>query len=142
MGASAVRTHSIEILRLSQPINIRWEFKLDESLLVSRKIAQVTWSENPSNNIAGVQVAAYRIYRKKAGQGNTDYELCGEVAASVFKFWDKELEPDDVFAYTVTTRDKEGHESPIQGGQPFPLGVEKRRPTPTAIKRIGLADRQ
>jgi PKD repeat protein len=141
LGSSAVKTHSIEILKLFQPLNIRWEFKLDESLLQSRKIAQVTWSQNPANNIPGVQIASYRIYRRQIGQSPADYELCGEVAASVFKFWDKELAPSDVYVYTVTTRDTQGHESPIQGGQQFPLGVEERRPTPPAIKRAGLADR-
>jgi PKD repeat protein len=141
LGSSAVKTQSIEILRLSQPLNIRWEFKLDESLLHSRKIAQVTWSENPANNIAGVQVAAYRVYRREVGQSPTDYELCGEVAASVFKFLDKDIAPTDVYVYTVTTRDAQGHESPILGGQQFPLGVEKRRPTASIIKRVGLADR-
>lgn len=141
VGATGAKTHTIEILRLFQPLNIRWETKIDESLLQSRRVAQVTWSKNPANDAIGVQIVLYRIYRKKPGESDTAYVLCGDATASAYKFLDTDLGKDDVYVYTVTARDSQGHESPIVDGQSSSVASEKRRASPAAIKRSRLADR-
>jgi PKD repeat protein len=141
VGATAVKTHNIEILRLFQPLNIRWETKVDESLLQSRRVTQVTWSKNPANDALGVQITLYRVYRKKSGENDASYQLCGEATADAFKFIDTNLGENDVYVYTVTACDNQGHESPIVGGQGSPAVLEGRRATSSPIKRGRLADR-
>ena len=141
MGATGAKTHTLEILRLFQPLNIRWEIKVDESLLQSRKVAQVTWSKNPANDDIGVQIAQYRVYRKKPGESDAAYLLCGEVAGSVYKYLDTNIGKNDVYVYTVSARDSQGHESPIAGGQASSAALEKRRASPAPIRRGRLLDR-
>jgi hypothetical protein len=137
-GATGVKTLNVEILHLYQPLNIRWVTQLDESLLQSRKVTQVTWSRNPDNDALGVSIAMYRIYRKKSGESDAAYQLCGEVAGSVYSFLDTDTGKDNGFVYSVTARDSLGHESPIAAGQGSSLTLEKRRITPSADKRVGL----
>jgi PKD repeat protein len=139
-GATGVRTHNIEILWLFQPLNIRWETKIDESLLQSRRVTLVTWSQNPANDALGVQIVLYRVYRKKPGQSDAAYLLCGEVTAGVYKFLDTDIGRDDVYVYTVTARDSQGHESPIVDEQAPSVALEKRRGSPATIKRGAPAD--
>lgn len=141
VGATGVKTHNIEILWLFQPLNIRWEIKIDESLFQSRRVALVTWSQNPANDALGVQIVLYRVYRKKPGQSDAAYLLCGEVTAGVYKFLDTNIGKDDVYVYTVTARDSQGHESPIVDKQASSVALEKRRASPAATKRSRLADR-
>jgi PKD repeat protein len=141
VGAAGVKTHNIEILRLFQPLNIRWETKIDESLLQSRRVTLVTWSQNPANDALGVQIVLYRVYRKKLGESDAPYMLCGEVTAGIYKFLDTNIGKDDVYLYTVTARDSQGHESPIADEQAFSATREKRRASPATVKRGAPADR-
>jgi PKD repeat protein len=142
VGALDAKTSNIEILRLFQPLNIRWETKTDESLLQSRRVTQVTWSKNPANDALGVQISKYRVYRKKPGDSDAAYEFSGEVTGQVYKFLDANVGKNDVFVYTVTACDSQGHESPIVGGQSPSLDAEKRQELPAAVKRGGLAARR
>ena len=140
-GATGVKTHNIEILRLFQPLNIRWETKIDESLFQSRRVTLVTWSQNPANDALGVRIDFYRVYRKKPGESEAAYLLCGEVTAGVYKFLDANIGKDDVYVYAVTARDSQGHESPIVDGQGVSIIREKRRGSTATIKRGALSDR-
>ena len=142
VGATGVKTHNIEILRLFQPLNIRWETKIDESLLQSRRVTLVTWSKNPANDALGVQIVFYRVYRKKTGESDAAYLLRGEVTAGVYKFLDTDIGKDDVYLYTVTARDSQGHESPIVDERASSVAREKRKGSPSTIKRGAPADRQ
>jgi hypothetical protein len=140
-GATGVKIHNIEILRLFQPLNIRWVTQLDESLLLSRNVAQVTWSKNPANDALGVVITLYRIYRKKADESDAAYLLYGEVTGSVYSFLDTDIGKNNVYVYTVTACDSQGHESPIVGGQGSSTTFERRRASPFPIKRGRLTDR-
>jgi PKD repeat protein len=134
-GATGVKTLNIEISRLFQPLNIRWVTQRDESLFQSRNVNQVTWAQNPANDALGVQITLYRIYRKKAGESDAAYRFNGEVTGSVYEFLDTDTDKNNEYAYTVTSCDGQGHESPIVGGQGSSVTFEKRRASPFAIKR-------
>ncbi|MGB7295124.1 MAG: PKD domain-containing protein [Candidatus Aminicenantales bacterium] len=114
-GASGSRTRTVEILRLFQPLDISWQTHKDESLFQTRYICQVTWSRNPANDALGVQIVLHRIWRKKAGEGDIAFQLIGEVNGDSFAYLDKDAGVKDAYAYTVTVRDSQGHESPIVG---------------------------
>jgi PKD repeat protein len=140
-GATGVKTRNIEILGLFPPLNIRWVTKLDQSLLLSRNVNQVTWAQNPANDAYGVQITLYRIYRKKAEESDAAFRLCGEVTGSVYAFLDTDVDKNNVYVYSVTASDNQGHESPIVGGQGFSTAFEKRRASPFTVKRGRLTDR-
>ena len=111
-GAVGTKVRSIEILRLFQPLNIRYESFLDESLFFSRYVTEIYWERNPKNDDIA-EIVFYRIYKKRLGESNVAYRCIGEVNADVFNFRDTDVDEDDIYVYTVTSVDGEGHESPI-----------------------------
>ena len=134
-GASANRARNIEILRLFQPLNISWQTHKDESLFQTRHVSQVTWTRNPANDALGVQVVLHRVWRKKAGESDVAFRLIGELNGDSFAYMDKDAGVKDSYAYTVTVRDSQGHESPIVGGAGNPALVNPIRSTPSLSKR-------
>jgi len=115
-GAAANKVRTIEILRLFQPLNIRWETHKDESLFQTRYVNNVSWDRNPANDAMGVQIVLYRVWRKKAGENDLAFQVIGEVTGDVYSFLDRDTGSDGAFVYTVTSRDTQGHESPIVSG--------------------------
>jgi PKD repeat protein len=107
---------SIEIRRLFQPLNIRWETHKDESLFQVRYVNQVNWDRNPANDSLGVQISRHRIWRKKAGESDYSYQPLGEVAGDVYAYLDSDAGSETSYVYTVTAGDTQGHESPIVSG--------------------------
>ena len=107
---------SIEIRRLFQPLNIRWETHKDESLFQARYVNQVSWDRNPANDSLGVQISRHRIWRKKAGESDYTFQPIGEVAGDVYSFLDNDAGSENSYVYTVTAGDTQGHESPIVSG--------------------------
>ncbi len=114
-GASAHKVRNIEIQRLLQPLNIRWETHQDESLFQTRYVNEVIWERNPANDSLGVQIILHRIWRKKTGESDLAFKLIRELTADVYSYMDKDAGSDNTYVYTVTVRDNQGHESPIVG---------------------------
>jgi PKD repeat protein len=139
-GASGSKVRNIEILRLFQPLNIRWESHKDESLFQTRYVNSVTWERNPANDSLGVQIVLQRVWRKKAGEADLSFQPVGEVTGDVFSFIDKGAAGEESYVYTVTALDSLGHESPIVGGGSGPgLLQPDRRSLPLYERgRLGL----
>jgi PKD repeat protein len=112
-GASATKTKTIGVFNLYQPLNIRWATHADESLFQTRYVTEVTWEKNPENDKLGIQIALYRVYRKKSPDSNSAYGVIGEVTGDTYRYMDKNAGGRDLYAYTVTAIDNQGHESPI-----------------------------
>jgi PKD repeat protein len=133
-SATASKVQQIEVSRLFQPLNIRWTSKRDESLFLARDVTQVTWDKNPANDSLGAVISFHRIFKKKAGDPDTNYLLIGEVSGTTYSFLDtKDISPDNV--YTVTVRDSQGHESPIIQGQGGSDAFNIRRQPPASLRR-------
>jgi len=119
-NASASTTRPLEVLRLFQPINIRWETHLDEGLFLTRYVTDVRWEPNPKNNEVVAKsswpIIAYRVYRKKTGEDDRSYQRLAEVKADTFFYRDANVGGPNIYVYTVTACDNAGHESPIEGG--------------------------
>jgi len=111
-GAVGAEVKAIEILRLFQPLNIRYETFLDESLFFSRHVTEIYWERNPRNDDIA-EIVLYRIYKKRLGESNIAYRCIGEVNADVFNFRDTDVDEEGKYVYTVTSVDGQGHESPI-----------------------------
>jgi hypothetical protein len=113
LGASAYTVSNIVVLRLFQPLGINWDTHADESLLMIRYVTEVKWERNPANDNIGAQIMLYRVWRKKTGEPDSTYKAVGEVAGNAFSFLDKDVEGKNLYIYTVTAVDNQGHESPI-----------------------------
>ncbi|MGQ9470759.1 MAG: PKD domain-containing protein [Candidatus Aminicenantales bacterium] len=118
-NASASTTRTLEVLRLFQPLNIRWETRLDEGLFLTRYVTDVRWDPNPKNNEVVAKsswpIVAYRVYRKKTAEDDRAYQRIAEVKADTFFYRDSNVGGVNLYAYTVTACDNAGHESPIEG---------------------------
>ncbi|MCP2520242.1 PKD domain-containing protein [Candidatus Aminicenantes bacterium AC-708-M15] len=115
-GDIASKTKQIKVLRLFQPLNIRWETFKDESLFLRRYVTDIYWEKNPENDEIA-NIVLYRIYRKKAEESKEFYTLIGEVDSNTFTYRDYDAAEEGVYVYTVTSVDDQGHESPIDEGQ-------------------------
>jgi PKD repeat protein len=134
-GAAGMRAKNIEVLRLFQPLNIGWKTHADESLVMIRYVTEVTWANNPANDAIGAQIALYRVYRKKTGESDASYQFIGEVTGYAYKYLDKDAGGKDVYSYTVTSLDNQGHESPIVNGSETPSMLERIREPQGVQKR-------
>jgi len=115
-GDISSKTKKIEVLRLFQPLNIRWQTFKDESLFLIRYITDIYWEKNPENaKIANIVL--YRIYRKKTEEDKKFYTLIGEVDSNTFTYRDYNAAEEGIYVYTVTAVDDQGHESPIDEGE-------------------------
>ena len=111
-GDGDTKTDTIEVLRLFQPLNIRWETFNDDSMFLTRYITNVKWEKNPNNDKI-VEVILYRIYRKENHADPITFKYIGEVDAQLFTYDDYDIDEKDKYSYTVTSVDSQGHESPI-----------------------------
>jgi len=114
-GAQGREVKVIEVLRLYQPVNIRYETFVDDSLFSSRYVTEIYWEENHENDTIA-EIVFYRVYKKRPGEANFAYRCIGEVTADVFTLRDTDVEEIGMYVYTVTSVDGAGHESPIIEG--------------------------
>ena len=115
-GDISSKTKKIKVLRLFQPLNIRWQTFKDQSLFLTRYITDIYWEKNPENDKIA-NIILYRIYRKKTEEDKKFYTLIGEVDSNTFSYRDYDAEEEGVYVYTVTSVDDQGHESPIDESQ-------------------------
>jgi len=108
----ARRTKSVVVLRLLQPLNIRWTTIVDEGLFTRRYVTDVAWDPNPENDRIA-RIVAYRIFRKAAGAALTAYAPLALVDAATRTYRDPDAGGEGLYDYTVTAVDDRGHESPI-----------------------------
>ncbi len=129
------KVKTIEILRLFQPLNIRWTTSVDEGLFRSRYVTDVLWEANPANNPIA-RIVAYRVWRKKKGEDILNYRAIAQVDAGTFFYRDPNAEGMNLYDYTVTSVGEQGHESPIvvgsQGGAPS--GTTGRKSDPVILR--------
>jgi PKD repeat protein len=139
--ATAIRSRKIEIHRLLQPLNIRWQTNKDESLFQTRYVNAVSWDPNPANDSLGVQIVLHRIWRKKTGEGDLAFKVIGEVTEDVYSYMDKNVAADTTYVYTVTVRDNQGHESPIVGGGGSPSLIQPDRDFKSLLRRNKIGEK-
>lgn len=143
-NATATKIRTIEVLSLFQPLNIRWQTHVDESLFQTRYVTEVNWDRNPQNDQLcdqlGTQIVLYRIYRKKTAELYTVFIPIAEVAGDIYRYMDTKAGGKDLYTYTITAIDNQGHESPITAGSFSQRTNIKENPIPlrnrALIKRI------
>lgn len=111
-GGQITKNAIIKVLRLYQPLNIRWATRTDQSLFLTRYVTDVNWDRNPANDEIAA-IVKYRVYRKGSTQSDLSYKCVAELAGNVLIYRDTSVEGVNLYAYTVTSVDAAGHESPI-----------------------------
>jgi subtilisin family serine protease len=71
-------------------------------------INKLKWEINPKNK---VEIAKYKLYRKRKGENDSSYKLIKEFSSSVFNYDDKGLTNSDLFVYKLTAVCNKGKES-------------------------------
>jgi fibronectin type 3 domain-containing protein len=91
------------------PLNAACRTVTNSSLFRSEKINIVSWKRNPLNE--AITVIQYNIYRKKAGQDDSQYQRIAAVAGYAFEYQDRKLSFNEKYHYVITTVDTGGYES-------------------------------
>ena len=144
LGLTAGTIKTVEVLGVNPPLNVRWQTFIDESLFMTRYVTEVSWDRNPENDRYGI--VKYNIYRKndEAGEG---WKYIGQTTADIFNYRDTDVKQKDVYSYSVTAIDVQGHESRLGGqgqgggssstvaGQELSETSVRSRPDP---RRIGI----
>lgn len=110
-GVSTTASKELKILRVYPPLNVHYEFKTNRNLFSIEYFFDITWAENPKNRQYGIDVVAYRVYRRV--KGSQTYLERVNVSGDTFFFWDRRLEEADEnrYEYAVTAVDNLGNES-------------------------------
>jgi hypothetical protein len=82
---------------------------INSVLFYDEKINTITFSAN-SQNVAE-NVASYKIYRKKAGENDSQYQLLTTLNPNTLRYQDRMLPLTIKYAYAVSTTDTDGNES-------------------------------
>ncbi len=135
-NAAATKIRTIEVLRLFQPLNIRWQTHVDQSLFQTRYVTEVNWDKNPQNDQIGAQIVLYRIYRKKIAELYTSLVPIADVAGDIYRYLDTKAGGKDLYTYTITAIDNQGHESPITDAS-FGQRITIKEP-PIAVRNQGV----
>ncbi|MEN8223572.1 MAG: Ig-like domain-containing protein [Acidobacteriota bacterium] len=103
-GQTSSETVTVKTCPVYQPLNLTGEFSLKQTIFFRESSAVLNWESNPSNG----SVAEYRVYRIL--RGHKELALVADPGTFTFK----EVVDDsiEVLAYTVTTVDNSGNESP------------------------------
>ncbi len=117
------------------PIDIDSETMANRTAFYTDYVNKVTWEANPENSSL-FTISNHRIYRKTAGQDDSQYTRVSEVSGTTFEYMDSGLgglDPAQNYVYTVTCVDSQGNESlfPSQIASPRPIRNAAR-----AIERI------
>jgi hypothetical protein len=82
---------------------------INSSLFKKELLNVVSWQDNPLNG--PVSVVRYYIYRKSAGQDDSQYKKIAWVLGAEFEYRDRKLSATDSFVYRITAVDANGTES-------------------------------
>ena len=135
-GLTASTVKAIEVLGVNPPLNVRWQTFVDESIFMTRYVTEVSWDRNPEND--RYSIIRYNIYRKNNEEGG-GWNYIGQTTADVFNYRDTDVKQRDIYAYSVTAVDVQGHESRVgaQGGGTSSVAVgqgqSKTSPRPRSV---------
>ncbi|MGB9004818.1 MAG: PKD domain-containing protein [Candidatus Aminicenantales bacterium] len=110
LGLTASTVRSVEVLGVNPPLNVRWQTFVDESVFMTRYVTEITWERNPEND--RYNIVRYNIYRKNNEEGG-GWKYIGQTTPDVFNYRDTDVKQKDIYAYSVTVVDAQGHESRI-----------------------------
>ncbi|MGD8538881.1 MAG: hypothetical protein PVI66_09190 [Candidatus Aminicenantes bacterium] len=96
------------------PIDLTLETKINRVLFSKEKINYLNWAHNPLND--PVVSLTYHIYRKLIDEPNSELVEIHTTDANTFFHMDRGLSFAEKYAYSITVKDAEGHESSKKRG--------------------------
>jgi PKD repeat protein len=108
-GLTDKATAKIKVQTCHPPTNVSLKREINRSLFRKEAFHTLSWSSNPEN--FGLTIINYRIYRKKAGEGDGSYHMIGNVSGNTFIYVDGYLDMSEKFVYVITSVESSGHES-------------------------------
>jgi len=97
-------------IRIYAPSSVTLTTAINKILFFSEKMNTITFAKNTDNDDS--LVANYKLYRRKAEEADTKFELLTTMNTSTFKYDDRKLPLNQKYAYALSTIDKDGNESP------------------------------
>jgi len=108
-GGDSDPSEFVTEIEVFPPLNATMSSIINSSLFKKELLNVVNWQDNPLNT--PVSVVRYNIYRKRAGQDDSQYAKVAWVLGSEFEFLDRKLSATDSFVYRITAVDANGTES-------------------------------
>jgi hypothetical protein len=99
----------VEEIKIFYPLNLSLSVAVNSYLFYKEKINTISWKQNPLNE--AVTVSSYKIYRKKAGESDSSYNLLTTLSGSTFECKDRKLSLNEKYSYRLTAVDSQGNES-------------------------------
>lgn len=99
------------------PIGVKLVTKREETPGFKKNI--IRWKKNPDND--NTRVKNYRLYRKEAQQGESQYKPVATLGKSTFVYEDRNLPDTKKFSYVLTTIDTDDQESDFSDEVSEPL---------------------
>lgn len=96
-------------IRIYPPTNVTLQTSYNKVLFYTEKINTITFTKNSAND--DELVASYKLYRKKAAEGNDQFQLLATLTPSTFTYDDRQLSLTEKYSYALTTVDTDGNES-------------------------------
>ena len=110
-GLSDSETKSVIVKTLYPPLDVTLSREINRSLFRQEAFHTISWSANPENS--GLNITAYRIYRREAQAGAGAFQLINSVPSGAFMYVDGFLGLNTKFVYVVTAVEAGGRESQI-----------------------------
>jgi PKD repeat protein len=125
-GIGTTASKEVQILRVYPPLDVQYGFKVNRNLFSIEYYSDITWTQNPGNVQYGINIVAYKVYRREKGS-QTFLDLAS-VSGDTFFSWDRRLEESDEnrFEYRVTALDDLGNESYLDA-QAAPAAVPRKQ---------------
>ena len=98
-----------EEIKVYPPTSLNLATAIDKILFYSEKVNTLTFSMNSQNQADYLD--SYKVYRKKVGESDDQFQLLATLNTSTFTYTDKHLSLTQKYVYAVTAVDKGGNES-------------------------------
>ncbi len=98
-----------EEIKVYPPTSLNLVTAIDKILFYSEKVNTLTFSKNSQNQ--DDYLDSYKVYRKKVGESDAQFQLLTTLNTSTFTYTDKRLSLTQKYSYGVSTMDKGGNES-------------------------------
>ncbi len=108
-GLKDTEAMSILARTLHPPVNVSLKREINRSLFKQEAFHTINWAPHPGNS--GLNVVAYRVYRKEASAGDDRFQMIKALSGSTLSYVDGFLDVDKKYVYVVTSVEQSGAES-------------------------------
>ncbi|MBN1274508.1 MAG: hypothetical protein JXB26_19785 [Candidatus Aminicenantes bacterium] len=97
------------------PVNINICRETNQILFYDEPVNVLTWDPHPDTD-PSVSIESYIIFRKKYGHPVTEFAQIAEVSGNTFLYYDRDIQPDDIYEYCFIAQSNDGIKGPASSG--------------------------